>query len=99
MIGCKMLLRISEALCEAKERHDAPSGNINVIFAGDFAQLPPVCDPHLYQQINTATLSTRSGQNIVLGKLLWLSVTTVVMLTEIWRQKGKKNCHFQQLLQ
>lgn len=41
MIGCKLLHRISEALIQAKG-NTSPFGGINVIFSGDFAQLPPV---------------------------------------------------------
>lgn len=98
MIGCKTLLLISEALAVAKEHPYSPFGNISIIFAGDFAQLPPVRETRLYQNINTATIATRNGQDNVLGKLLWLSVTTVVMLTEIWRQTGRDNERFLQLL-
>ena len=41
MIGCNFLLKISEALTEAKQKMLA-FGGMNIIFAGDFAQLPPV---------------------------------------------------------
>jgi hypothetical protein len=52
MISCKFLCRISEALSIAKGNTTA-FGGVNVIFAGDFAQLPPVKETHLYSQINT----------------------------------------------
>lgn len=41
MISCNFLVQIHEALCEVKE-NSAPFGGISIVFAGDFAQLPPV---------------------------------------------------------
>ena len=41
MIGSNFLLKISEALTEAKQSTKV-SGGISIIFDGDFAQLPPV---------------------------------------------------------
>ena len=41
MIGCNFLLKISEALTEAKQKMPAFRG-MNIIFAGDLAQLPLV---------------------------------------------------------
>jgi len=41
MISCQFLCRISEALSIAKGNTSA-FGGINIIFAGNFAQLPPV---------------------------------------------------------
>ena len=55
MIGCQMLYRISEALIEAK-RISAPFGGINLIVAGNFAQLPPVGETRLYASVNTSQL-------------------------------------------
>ena len=74
MIGCTMLYKISEALIDSKSI-DAPFGGINLIVAGDFAQLPPVGETRLYANIDTSknrSASTRN-QETVFGKLLWLS--------------------------
>ncbi|THU77745.1 hypothetical protein K435DRAFT_589207, partial [Dendrothele bispora CBS 962.96] len=96
MIGCGFLLRISKALSKAK--HNAsPFGGINIIFAGDFAQLPPVSDPRLFSQIKTKVDSER-GQNSAFGKLLWFAIDTVVVLTEVMRQSGVSNLRFVGLL-
>lgn len=46
MIGCNLLYAIHEALCIVKENNQ-PFGGVNIIFAGDFAQLPPVRETHL----------------------------------------------------
>ncbi|KAJ3722191.1 hypothetical protein C8R42DRAFT_535320, partial [Lentinula raphanica] len=97
MIGCAFLYRISQALSQAKENSE-PFGGINVIFAGDFAQLSPVGDSSLCAQVKTHRVSTTAGQNIVFGKLLWLSVQTVILLSEIKRQEGPQNTRFVNLL-
>ncbi|KAJ3916322.1 hypothetical protein F5877DRAFT_10079, partial [Lentinula edodes] len=97
MLGCRFMLKISRALCRAKDC-DLPFGGINVIFAGDFAQLAPVREQRLFSFINTARVGTSYGQEIVFGKLLWLSVKTVVLLTQVMRQSGIENQPFVELL-
>lgn len=98
MIGCKFLFKIHQALCISKENKN-PFGGINIIFAGDFAQLPPVGDTRFCSKLNTQKRATNAGQNEMFGKLLWLSVNKCVMLTEIMRQRGPENQHFIELLQ
>ena len=98
MIGCHLLLKVHKALCAAKES-SKPFGGINIIFAGDFAQLPPVGDTRLNSRINTQRASTKRGQDEILGKLLWLSVDTCVLLEQIMRQQGPENQPFVDLLQ
>ena len=100
MIGCQMLYRISEALIEAKG-NSAPFGGINFIVAGDFAQLPPVGETRLYASINTSQTqqATKKGQEVVFGKLLWLSIKTVIILTESMRQVGPENKRLVQILE
>ncbi|KAJ7148127.1 hypothetical protein C8R43DRAFT_868071, partial [Mycena crocata] len=100
MVGCSMLNDISHALSVAKGNALA-FGGVNVIFAGDFAQLPPVRQVRLYTQITNqqiANAATTYGQKVVFGKLLWLSVTTVVLLHENMRQRGEENRPFVELL-
>lgn len=97
MIGCRLMLKISEALNDAKQ-NNLPFGGINIVFAGDFAQLPPVGDARLFSKINTYEVKTLQGQQNVFGKLLWLSVKTVVILTEVMRQSGEGNIAFVRLL-
>ena len=91
MIRCKLLLQIHEALVDAKGCTE-PFGGISVIFAGDFAQLPPVSQTKLFSR----TKSTKEA--VVFGQLLWRSVTTVVMLTEQMRQAGPENQQFVEML-
>jgi hypothetical protein len=45
-----------------------------------------------------AKAGTTNGQKVVFGKLLWLSVNTVVMLHENMRQSGPENERFVELL-
>ena len=99
MIGCSMLLQISEALNEAKGNTE-PFGGINIIFAGDFCQLPPVGQTRLFSRMHNSQYKAASkrGQNDTLGKLLWLSITQVVGLHEVMRQAGPDNAYFVSLL-
>ncbi|EIM85240.1 uncharacterized protein STEHIDRAFT_60036, partial [Stereum hirsutum FP-91666 SS1] len=100
MIGCNFLLEISEALSAAKGNSSA-FGNISIILAGDFAQLPPVGEKRLYSRLDTRSVAqggTQRGQKAIFGKLLWLSFNTVVVLDQIMRQGGNENIRFVQLL-
>ena len=99
MIGCSLLVDIHNALVNATGRTE-PFGGINIIFAGDFAQLPPVGDTKLYAHLNYNKLhvDTPSGQKTVFGKLLWRAIDTVVILTEQMRQAGEANAKFVSLL-
>ena len=99
MIGCSMMVDIHEALVNATGCTD-PFGGVNIIFAGDFAQLPPVGDTKLYTHLNYTKLhtDTPSGQKTVFGKLLWHSVDTVILLNEQMRQAGEANVKFVSLL-
>jgi hypothetical protein len=100
MVGCALLYDISHALSVAKG-NDLAFGGINVVFAGDFAQLPPVKQVRLYSHLDKKAISnagTKNGQKVVFGKLLWLSVDTVVILTENMRQTGPENKPFVELL-
>ena len=63
-----------------------------MIFAGDFAQLPPVSQTKLFSQAK----STKEA--MVFGQLLWRSITMVVMLTEKIRQVGTGNECFVEML-
>jgi hypothetical protein len=98
MISCKFLCRISEALSIAKGNMTT-FGGVNVIFTGDFAQLPPVKETCLYSQINTRHReATTHRQQTVFGKLLWLTISTVIILHRIERQIGAENKDFLNLL-
>ena len=97
MIGCQLMLRIHETLCEAKENSNL-FGGINIIFVGDFAQLPPVGDTRLYSRLEKERVGSQKGQKNVFGRLLWLSIDKVIILKEIVRQNIQKDPQFTQLL-
>ncbi|KDR67900.1 hypothetical protein GALMADRAFT_41660, partial [Galerina marginata CBS 339.88] len=44
------MYKISAQLSKALNAFDLPFGGINIIFAGDFAQLPPVAGSSLFSQ-------------------------------------------------
>ncbi|KAJ7715970.1 hypothetical protein B0H16DRAFT_1224346, partial [Mycena metata] len=111
MVGCALMYDISVALCAAKGDPNVAFGGVNMIFAGDFYQLPPVGQIRLYAHIDkytkdkkkrsgihTLTASTPLGQKNIAGKLLWLSVNKVVLLHEPMRQTGPENEAFVSLL-
>lgn len=108
MIGCRFLLDISDALCEATGKNK-PFGGLNIILAGDFAQLPPVSETRLYAKLHTTNpptapsygsrSGTPSGQKNVFGQLLWLGFKTVVVLHRPMRQSGPENEAFVSLLE
>ena len=90
MVACHELYQISASLAKARNMTELPFGGLNMIFAGDFAQLKPVFGSPLYSQtvgtsINAA-MSVRSQQSAI-GKALWHQITTVVILRQNMRQK------------
>ncbi|PBK94526.1 hypothetical protein ARMGADRAFT_1045787 [Armillaria gallica] len=73
---------------------DLPFGGMNVIFAGDFAQLPPVIgreNTSLYRLDNGMYAMNKKAQEAALGKAIWHQVTTVVILRENMRQKTQSD--------
>src|SRR6266487_405386 len=90
MLACHEMYKISSQLAKALNIHDLPFGGINMIFSGDFAQLPPVGGASLYSgHVGTQVDSGLKPhlQEAALGKALWHQVTTVVILRENMRQR------------
>ena len=93
MLSCHDLYRISAQLAKAFNEPNKPFGGINIVFADDFAQLPPVGGGEaisLYSgRIGTQIYSglNHYGQESAIGKALWHQVTIVVILRENMRQK------------
>ncbi|KAH7906697.1 hypothetical protein BJ138DRAFT_1015795, partial [Hygrophoropsis aurantiaca] len=63
-------------------------------------ELPPVGQKSLYSHLDVKRLTgTRQGHNTIFGKLLWLAIKTVVLLTEPMRQPGPRNKSFVDMLE
>lgn len=88
MLSCFDMYRISAQLALLMNENDEPFGGMNMIFAGDFAQLPPPGKTvSLYGRVGNST--TIMGQKNTLGKALWHQTTTVVILRENMRQRSQ----------
>ena len=92
MLSCHDMYKISSQLAKCLNQAELPFGGINMIFAGDFAQLPPVGGASLYS--GSVGTQIHSGvkphsQESAIGKALWHQITTVVILRENMRQKSQ----------
>ena len=90
MLSCKDMFTIGNRLCKVKNNLSLPFGGINMIFAGDFAQLPPPYggeNASLYSSTVGSNPSSYNSQIAALGKALWHQVTTVVILRQNMRVK------------
>jgi hypothetical protein len=91
MVDLASLYKISAQLCRVMGKQDKLFGGLNIIVAGDFAQLAPpgMGSKSLYNGsvgTNISTATNPSGQKNVLGKVLWHHFTTVVLLRQNMRQ-------------
>ncbi len=92
MLSCSDLYRISARLCAVFNIYHVPFGGINMIFAGDFAQLPPAyggSGQSLYSGYVGAKSDSMRDQHAALGKALWHQVLTVVILRQNMRQRSQ----------
>jgi hypothetical protein len=90
MVACDDNYKISSQLAKALNESGLPYGGINMMFAGDFAQMPPIFGTPLYSgTVGTQLMScmTVQGQQATIGKALWHQVTTVVIFRENMRLK------------
>ncbi|KAG1761127.1 hypothetical protein EV702DRAFT_1207467 [Suillus placidus] len=92
----ELLSQVSERICQAKSwdesARDKPYSGVNVIFSGDFGQLPPPKLNALYsyklvKRLAPATTQKTGGQSALHGAFLWRQVDTVVELHQNWRAK------------
>ena len=101
LIGAVLLARLHKRLCAAKHTDPTTSlfGNVNMIFAGDFAQLPPVGETPLYSVPRpgaSGTVIRKPAALAHLGVTIWRQLTHVLFLRVIVRQGDPV---FQSLLQ
>lgn len=82
MLSCCDMYLISTRLARVMNNLDAPFGGLNFIFAGDFAQLPPVIS-HEHASLYSCSVGMKPtslrDQEAAIGKALWHQITTVVI--------------------
>jgi hypothetical protein len=87
------MYKISAQCAKARGAYDEAFGGINMIFAGDFGQLPPAMSgAPLYSGaigIQIDSSQTIANQEAAIGKVLWHQLTTVVILCENMRQTNQ----------
>src|SRR5579859_7299275 len=76
MLDCKVMESLHSQLAKDKSKPDIPFGGVNIIFLGDFLQLPAVINTDLYVD----------QKDLGLGHWLWRSLNAVVILTRPMRQ-------------
>ena len=90
MLSARDLYRISYQLAHTFNKPEAPFGGMNMVFCGDFAQLPPVPggeSKSLYSRTIGALGTSLASQEEAIGKALWHQITTVVILRQNMRQR------------
>ncbi|PPQ72163.1 hypothetical protein CVT24_002414 [Panaeolus cyanescens] len=86
MIGCLDLLRMSRRCQEALQSDEDIFGGLNIVLAGDFAQLPPPRGFSLYSREIHSCSPGEKNYLEYLGKSTWLQFTTAVILKKNMRQ-------------
>ena len=89
MLSARDLYRINAQLANVCGVNDIPFGGLNMVFSGDFAQLPPAVGREhvsLYSRSIGAVASDKKSQEEAIGKALWHQITTVVILRQNMRQ-------------
>jgi hypothetical protein len=92
MLCCCNMYLISARLAQIMNNPESPFGGINMIFAGDFAQLPPAIggeNASLYSQTVGLNAKSIHAQESAMGKALWHQMTNVVILHQNMRQKNE----------
>ena len=74
MLSARDMYKISFQLCKVLNIPEIPFGNLNIVFSGDFAQLPPALggeNVSLYSRVIGAVSSSSKSQEEAIGKALW----------------------------
>ena len=83
MVGCNMLLEIHKRLQQIKGvSSDVMFGGISILAVGDLYQLPPVCQPPLFNVVSDSYASLYGSGS------LWKDEFQMIELDEIMRQCG-----------
>ena len=88
MLSLYDIYHISEQLCKTTGVIDKPFGGLNIILAGDLAQLPPFRNKKLWQDVGLTSYANMSGlaQKEAIAKAIWHQFTTMVILKKNMRQ-------------
>ena len=90
MLSARDLYRISNQLSLVLNTPEQSFGGLNIVFSGDFAQLPPAVggeNVSLYSRSIGSIATSKKSQEESIGKALWHQFTTVVILRQNMRQK------------
>ncbi|KAE8222309.1 hypothetical protein CF319_g4469 [Tilletia indica] len=87
MTSCEVLAEIDQALRIGRQKLEEPYGGMNVLFAGDLCQLPPVCAAALYSKSSLASRNNEVRTKVELGRIAWHYINEVVNFTEQMRMK------------
>jgi PIF1-like helicase/Helitron helicase-like domain at N-terminus/UvrD-like helicase C-terminal domain len=79
MVGAKMIARVDARLKQIFHSRE-PYGGVNMLFFGDFNQLPPVMDKYIFES------NSSNPYSYLAGSPLWQQVK-LYELTQIMRQK------------
>ena len=94
MLSARDMYRINVQLSKVFENSHVPFGGLNMIFSGDFAQLPPAVggeNVSLYSRSIGSTSTDMKSQEEAIGKALWHQISTVVILRKNMRQNRQSN--------
>ena len=83
MLSAHDLYRINAQLVNIFGVNDTLFGGLNMVFSGDFAQLPTALGGEhvlLYSRSIRVIASDRKSQEEAIGKALWHKITTIVIL-------------------
>ncbi|KAE8222285.1 hypothetical protein CF319_g4493 [Tilletia indica] len=87
MTSCEIMAEIDQALRIGRQNFDVPFGGMNVLFAGDLCQLPPVLSSALYSDYTSRSNTSDVQTMVELGRAAWRKINSVVNFTEQMRMQ------------
>jgi hypothetical protein len=94
MLSARDMYWINAQLAKIFENAHVPFGGLNMIFSGDFAQLPPAVggeNVSLYSRSIGSVSTDIKSQEEAIGKALWHQITMVVILRKNMRQNRQSD--------